>query len=599
MKKVLSVLLAVVCIAVASPAPATSMAALMDEPIGDALLYAEDQGILACFEPRKHIGAKTANREIRWNVPLSLAEASCAILAHAGVDRKTAAEKAEFVEMDTTSVDSYHVPYLKEASRRGLLPAGLEPISALRRYEALKMLLDIEGVPVLRVVRDEDRTYMFKDIKKDTEIEYIMMTSINRDLVRPVSASISGAKKIMSRGEYVNALYYSSLVAHADFSFQKPDPYENMGENMMPYIEIFAEPVGSIPKYDVFLTIWDILQNNHLYSDRFDAEKAMDLVLEALPNVLDDPYTQFMNADENDSFQDSIRGDFEGIGAYISEEKGEIVIVSPIKKTPAEKAGLQAGDVVLEINGESTEGLSLQEAVRRIKGPGGTTVTLIIKRGSQELSIPIVRARVEVPSVEFELRKDGVMYINIFQFSDKTESEFKKAIDTALSRYVSALVIDLRNNPGGLLSSVEDVTGHFVGKGKPIVQVEYRNVMQELLSAGDGVLSQYPIAVLINKGSASASEILAGALQDYGVATIIGVTSFGKGTVQEVLPFFDGSSFRYTVARWLTPKGKSIDKNGIVPDIEAEDFADTSYIDEAYEKAVDQLLFMNRIPGMY
>lgn len=598
MKKVLSILLAVACVAVLSPAPATSMAALMDEPIGDALLYAEEQGILTCFEPRKHIGAKTANREVRWNVPLSLAEASCAILAHAHVDRKTAAEKAEFVEMDTTSVDSYHIPYLKEAFRRGLLPAGLTPISALRRYEALKMLLDIEGVPVLQVVRDEDRTYVFKDVKKDTEMEYIMMTSINRDLVRPISASISGAKKIMSRGEYVNALYYSSLVSHADFFFQKPDPYENLDEDMIPYMEIFAEPAGSIPKYDVFLTIWDILQNNHLYSDRFDPEKAMDLVLEALPNVLDDPYTQFMNAEENDSFQDSIRGDFEGIGAYISKEKDEITIVSPIKKTPAEKAGLKGGDIILKIDGKSTKDLSLQDAVRLIKGPEGTPVTLVIRRNGQDLSISIVRARVEVPSVEFEMRKDGILYINIFQFSDKTVSEFQKAVDTALRQYVSAIVLDLRNNPGGLLSSVEEITGYFVGKGKPVVQVEYRNVMQELLSSGNGVLSQYPIAALINKGSASASEILAGALQDYGIAKIIGVTSFGKGTVQEVLPFFDGSSFRYTVARWLTPKGNSIDKNGIAPDIEAEDFTDTAYIDEAYERAVDQLLFMNRIPGM-
>lgn len=574
-------------------------ASLLNTPSEGAIQYAEFQDMLRCFEPRKSIRSNTAGHDIQWKAPITVAEASCVLLSHAEIDRRSAFEKSQdFTNVDTEGIDAYHVPFVKEAYRRSLVPDGKRPIDTLHRYEALKMLLNIEGVPILRVLRDEDRTHNFSDVKKDTEMEFIMMTSINRDLVRPVSARVSGAKQYMTRGEYINAVYRSGLVGHADFIFEKPQSFYTDDDMMIPFIDIYAEPIGSIPRYDVFLTIWDILANNHLYSENFDPEKAMNKILEALPQVLEDPYTAFMDSDENESFQDSIRGDFEGIGAYISKEGEDLVIVSPIKKTPADKAGLKSGDIVVKINGESTKELSLRDAVKKIKGPRDTKVTLTIRRNGSEFPVSIVRAYVEIPAVEFEMRENNVMYINMYQFSENAEMEFKKAVDAVQSRNVSAVVLDLRNNPGGLLSSVEKISGYFVGGNKTIVKVEYRNVLQELLSAGKGELGAYPLAVLINKGSASASEILAGVIQDYGVGKVVGTTSFGKGTVQEILPFFDGSSFRYTVARWLTPKGHSIDKNGIKPDFEAEDIPETAYIDEAYEKAVDQLLYMNRIPGV-
>ncbi len=595
MKKLISFLITIFILGQVTP---LSFAKIITEPSTDALLYVEGQSILKCFEPRKMIRSKTAKTDINWAVSLTVAEASCALLNHVHIDRREAFEKSQDVDdVDISNIDSYLVPFVKEAFRRGFFE-DMKADNLLKRYQALKMLLDVEGIPILKVLRDEDRTHEFRDVRRDSEIEYIMMTSINRDLARPISTHISGAKKNMTRGEYVNILYNSSLVSHADFFFEKPGQLDGFDSEMMPLIEIFSQPVGNIPKYDIFLTIWDILSNAHLYSDRFDGEEAMNKVLEALPEVLDDPYTGYMDYEENDSFQDSIRGDFEGIGAYISKEGEDLTIVSPIKKMPAEKAGLKSGDIVIKIEGEETKDLSLQEAVRKIKGPRDSKVNLTIKRNGRIFSVDIIRARVEIPAVEYEIRDNRVMYINIFQFSQKAEEEFKKAVNATLSSGVAGVVVDLRNNPGGLLSSVENIAGYFVPRGKTVVQVEYSNVLQEVLSIGKAELSFYPVAVLINNGSASASEILAGAIQDHGLGQIFGETSFGKGTVQEVMPFFDGSSFRYTVAEWLTPKGHSINENGIEPDFEVEDYQDT-YLDEMYEKALEKMLFPNRIPGRY
>jgi carboxyl-terminal processing protease len=597
MKKIFSFLIG---IAILSQGISPAFAELLNDPIDDALSYAKQGDILRCFEPRHSVLLRTAKFDIDWARGLTVAEAMCGILEHAGIDRRESAEKSVDIEVSTEWMDVYHVPFFKEAIRRGIIEKDEDPNRQLMRYEALKMILDIEGVPILKVLRDEDRTHEFRDVRKDSEMEFIMMTSVNRDIVRPASARISGAKKIMLRGEFLNALFFSSLVMHADFFFEKPEMYIPVdGFEDVPYVDVFVQPMGDIPRYDVFLTMWEILSNNHLYSDKFDAEKAMDLVLGALPEVLDDPYTSYLDYDENESFQDSIRGDFEGIGAYISKDGDDLIIVSPIKKTPADKAGLKAGDIVLKIDGEETADLTLQESVKLIKGPRDTKVTLTIKREHRVFPVTIVRARVEIPAVEYEVRDNNVLYINIYQFSDKTEEEFKKAVDATKSHSISAVVIDLRNNPGGLLHVVENLCGYFVPKDKTIVQVSYRNIRQEILSQGDASLTSYPIAILINKGSASASEILAGAVQDYGMGKIVGVTSFGKGTVQEILPFFDGSSFRYTVAEWLTPNGHSIQDNGITPDIEAEDFPETEFLDEAYERAVDELIYMNRIPGVY
>jgi carboxyl-terminal processing protease len=309
------------------------------------------------------------------------------------------------------------------------------------------------------------------------------------------------------------------------------------------------------------------------YVSEVEHEKIVNGAINGMLGALDDPFTVYMDQKETKQFEESITSSFQGIGAEVSSEDGKITIVAPIKGSPAEKAGLHANDVIVSVNGEKLDGLTVNQAVTKIRGPKGTQAKLEIMRSgtSEPIQFIIVRDDIDVETVFGEMLQDGIGKIEIRQFSSNTAKRFKDELKNLEAKGMKGLIIDVRNDPGGLLQAVVEIVEPFVPNGKPIVQIENRKGEKEKTTSRDGSKT-YPISVLINKGSASASEILAGALHDTLGSKLIGETTFGKGTVQVTFEkeMGDGSNIKMTVYKWLTPNGTWINKKGIEPDLVVE-----------------------------
>jgi carboxyl-terminal processing protease len=311
------------------------------------------------------------------------------------------------------------------------------------------------------------------------------------------------------------------------------------------------------------------------YVEKVDDDKLIEGAIQGMISTLNDPYSVYMDEETSQQFTQSLDSSFEGIGAEVSMIDGKVTIVAPIKNSPAEKAGLKPNDQILKVNGESLEGLDLYEAVLKIRGKKGTTVQLDILRPGVKEVIKVKVVRDEIPietvydSVEtYNGKKVG--YLEVTSFSENTAQDFKKKLAKLEAEHIDGLIIDVRGNPGGYLQSVEEILKQFIPKDKPYVQIEERDGDKQRFYSDLTKKKPYPIAVLIDKGSASASEILAGAMKEAGGYKLVGETSFGKGTVQQAIPMGDGSNIKLTLYKWLTPDGHWIHKKGIKPDVEVK-----------------------------
>ncbi|WP_424766678.1 S41 family peptidase [Paenibacillus sp. sgz302251] len=306
------------------------------------------------------------------------------------------------------------------------------------------------------------------------------------------------------------------------------------------------------------------------YYQNVDRHELIDGAVSGMMSSLDDPYSVYMEKEVAQHFSESIEGSFTGIGAEVTLENGRVVVVSPIKGSPAERSGLLAKDVLLSINGVKLDGLNLQDAVAKIRGPKGTKAKIHVQRAgfSEPIQLVLIRDDIDVETVYGSLQADGIGVIEIRQFSLHTAERFKEELARLEEQGMKGLVLDVRNNPGGVLPVVVDIAESFMAKGTTVVQVEDRHGNREK-TVSKGQSKSYPIAVLMNNGSASASEILAGALQEGAGAKLIGETTFGKGTVQVSYnkALGDGSLVKMTIAKWLTPKGNWIHETGIKPDL--------------------------------
>jgi carboxyl-terminal processing protease len=315
---------------------------------------------------------------------------------------------------------------------------------------------------------------------------------------------------------------------------------------------------------------YDLIQSR--YVEKVDQEKLTEGAIQGMLSVLKDPYSVYMDKETAQQFTQTLESSFEGIGAEVGKEDGKIVIISPFKNSPAEKAGLKPNDQILKVDGESIEGLDLSKATLKIRGKRGTTVKLDILRESLKEPITISVKRDEIPleTVHSSVKKqDGkrIGYIELTTFSENTAADFKKQLKSLEREHIKGLVIDVRGNPGGLLSTVEEILKEFVTKDKPFVQIEKRNGERDRFFSNLNEKKDYPVAVLVDKGSASASEILAGSLNEAADYPLVGETTFGKGTVQQAISMGDGSNIKLTLFKWLTPDGNWIHKKGIKPDV--------------------------------
>ena len=326
--------------------------------------------------------------------------------------------------------------------------------------------------------------------------------------------------------------------------------------------------------FKLFWEVWDKLNQSYVDKSALDPEKMMYGAISGMVNSARDPYTTFFEPPENKKFQEEISGSFGGVGIEISKKSGILTVISPIKGTPAEKAGIRSGDKILKIDSKETQDLSVDEAVSLIRGRRGTTVTLTILPESGDFKdIPLIRDNIKIPTVDVSYIIQGekrIAYIRIYLFNQIVDEEFKVAARDIIDSKADKMILDLRNNPGGLLNSAINIAGWFLTKNQIVVTEDYGNGKSDVYRADGNALLKIPMIVLINGGSASASEILAGALHDNRGIKLVGEKSFGKGSVQELDNFNDGSALKVTIAKWLTPAGISISKTGIEADIKVE-----------------------------
>jgi len=324
-------------------------------------------------------------------------------------------------------------------------------------------------------------------------------------------------------------------------------------------------------KLKVFTEILSLVQSNYV-----EEVNSRDLIYGAVKGMLDtlDPHSAFMPPDAFKEMQVETQGSFGGLGIEITVKDRTLTVVAPIDGTPAERAGIQPGDRIVKIEGQLTKDMTLMDAVRKLRGPKGSKVTIsILREGSPEpMDVTLVRERIEVHSVRSKDLGDGMYYVRITSFQEKTSKDLEKALEQAQKAGTTALILDLRTDPGGLLNQAVAVSDMFLDKGQLIVYTQGRIKNQDLRFTAEhsNGLPKWPMVVLVNAGSASASEIVAGALQDWKRAVLIGTKTFGKGSVQTVIPLSDGSGLRLTTAKYFTPRGRSIHGIGITPDIVVE-----------------------------
>ncbi len=344
-------------------------------------------------------------------------------------------------------------------------------------------------------------------------------------------------------------------------------------------------------EFRLFWEAWQLLKDKYYKSPDVKDKQLFYGAMKGMADSVGDPYTTFFEPKGAEAFQQALSGKFSGIGAEIGLREGVITVVAPLPDTPAERAGIKAGDLIVKIDGTETTGFSVEQAVSKIRGDKGTKVTLTILRPSDKsktepFDVTIVRDEIQVKSVRLKWveGQEKIAHLEITNFNTDTQDGLNKAIDDMLAKDVKGIVLDLRNNPGGFLDTAVYMAGEWVGGEIVVKERRQGQIVEQLAGTGHKRLAGIPTIVLVNEGSASASEIVSGALQDYKAATIVGKKTFGKGSVQDYTNLKDGSAIKITIAEWLTPLERTINNTGLEPDIVVERTA------EDYEKSIDPQL---------
>lgn len=327
-------------------------------------------------------------------------------------------------------------------------------------------------------------------------------------------------------------------------------------------------PTSEGPDTGLINQAWSIISRNYVEPTKINTTALNEGVIRGIVDALDDPYSAYLDPDTYKLTQSDLQGTFGGIGAHVSLNKdNQPIIVAPIENSPAAKAGIKTGDIILAVDSKSTQGMSLTETVLLVRGPSGTSVMLLILHEGETtpVEITLVRAQINVPSVTYQTEGD-IAYVKISEFTERTNDELNVALEALNLKNDTGIILDLRANPGGIVTTVVDVVSHFIKEGVIITMVDNKGNRSSLSANSNGVFTELPMVVLVDQYSASGSEVLSGALQDYHRATIVGTKTLGKGSYNSTFQLGDSSAIYLTVGRWLTPAGREIEGQGITPD---------------------------------
>lgn len=405
---------------------------------------------------------------------------------------------------------------------------------------------------------DEEETYAAQQMSPDTRKKFLKFAGLSAAFALVLALGFVG-------GLRVGAASSSDLLTHV--------PFLGDGLNATP---------DATANFTDFWKVWNVLNDRFVQTHGSTTPSVKERLYGAMAGLAasyGDPYTVFMPPEQSKVFQETISGEFGGVGMEMDVKDKRLTVIAPLKESPAERAGVRAGDLVAAIDGKSTDGMPIDAAVKLIRGKKGTDVKLTLIRDGEVHEITITRDTIQVPTIKSSYdAKTGIFTISIYEFTATAANLFDKALVEFRSSGARKLIIDVRGDPGGYLDAAVAIASHFLPEGTTIVTEDYKGKQQNLVhrSRGTGGIPEgTKVVVLMDKGSASASEILAGALKDNGVATLIGTRSFGKGSVQELVDI-GGGSLKVTIARWLTPSGRSISDGGLTPDVDvdrtAEDF---------------------------
>lgn len=493
---------------------------------------------------------------------------------------------------------SRYAPYAKKSLETGIIKEkGLfEPGKKMMRIEVLETLFSIMGIGITRVYGSDE--IIFKDVKPKSSFAPVVKTA--QEFGIRVENSHFKPKEKITRAEVADYIHtISSQITTPTQTIKIIQIVPSSGDD---------NGFSNHDKFKILLDVWNRIHEKYVGKEKIDDKKLLYGAIGGMVNKLGDKYTVFQEPATAKNFSESLTGEFDGIGVSIDLIENRVHIVSPIQGTPASKAGLKSKDIILEIDKKSTAGMTLPEVSAIIKGPTGTKVELLIERDGKKIPFSIIRERIRLDAVVAKM-KGKVAHIIIRNFTQSSGVDFGNQAKKMLEKNPTSFVIDLRDNPGGYLDASLQMLDIFLPKKTRLASLKFskRENAEEFLrtsvgggdraeidpvdsevifySVGDGELANYPIKVLINGGSASASEIVAASLKENNHATLIGEKSFGKGTVQEIADYIDGSLYKQTIAKWQTPKEQNLTENPIIPDIEIKDDPKTE-IDEVLEYAL-------------
>ncbi len=514
------------------------------------------------------VGKSTANFFPKR--PISLVEFLAMGLALAGVKDLGGNATTRFTDVPA---DAWFAPVVAKADELDLLGdfrgTTLLPNRVLSRGEVAELGLKIFGIGVPTAANNEE--FGFKDVGKNYRFARFIFRAVKMGVLDPISDTEFGTARRVSRGEAAQFFY-----------------------NLANFVEgpsiVIQTGTTNIPEFVLFQHVWDEAKNRFLYPEKANDSDMLYSAIQGMVKSLDDPYSEFYTPEETKSETANLSGEVEGIGVYIEADPQNrgLVIVAPVYSSPAERAGLRAGDIITAVDGKPLADLPLADAANLTRGPTGTTAKYTILRDGQEFTVEIIRQKIKLDIATVEFQND-IAIIDINQFTTALPEDFAKIAAQISEHHIRGIILDLRNNGGGLVNAAVDLLGYFLPKGTLVASQEFRPELAaenlDYKTERDPTLSGIRTLVLVNKGTASASEIVAAALQDYGAASILGEQTFGKGVVQEINFFNDGTALKMTVAHWLSPKKQEIQGVGVKPDFAAIDVPETP-TDEAIEAAL-------------